>query len=1001
MPYLADLHIHSPFSRATSKESNLPGLASWARVKGIQVVGTGDFTHPGWLAQLKEQLTEAEPGFFRLRDDNLPPALPGVTPEAIPTRFVLTAEVSSIYKRHSKVRKIHNLLYAPDFASVERINGVLAGIGNIESDGRPILGLDSRDLLEIVLEQAPEGFLVPAHIWTPWFSLFGSKSGFDTVEECFGDLAGHVFALETGLSSDPAMNRLISALDRFTLISNSDCHSPGKLGREVNLFDTAFDFFAMREALKNPATGFAGTVEFFPEEGKYHCDGHRKCGISLEPAETRRMDCRCPVCGRPLTVGVLHRVMELADRDTPSYPAGAPGFESLIPLTEILGEILGQGVATKGVVAQYGRLINLFGSEFALLRTTPVDEIGQKFSPLLAEAVQRMRQGKVIRNPGYDGEFGVIRVFADNELDDLAGQTNLFGTTCKRKAQKKETARLPLPQASQAPAGAGHQPRACNPEQEAAVASQARNILVAAGPGTGKTFTLVSRIVRLLADQGAEPRRCVAITFTNRAADEVRQRLRAELGERADDLFVGTFHRFCLHWLRRDQPELVAVGDEERELLLKRLFPELGAGERRELAAELAAAPAQGGDVPVAEPVARYRAELARLPGLDLDGVIPAMVGRLTNDPEFRGRVTAAVDHLFVDEFQDLNPGQYRLVQLLADQAQLFAIGDPDQAIYGFRGADPACFFDFAHRPDTQRLALTRNYRSAPAILAAAASVIRHNRQRSGVELIPHNDEPVTITCRLAPTAQAEAEGIVQGIEKLMGGVSHFSLNTGRGGSGTSQLSFADIAVLYRLSQQADPIAEALSRRGIPFQLVGATPFFMRRELRPAFYLVRAALAGTVAEHLELLRGIKGVGDATMDRLERELPLNGDFFANLSGVALPEAARKAILPVRHLRDRFADQCRADGIAAALGTALPELAIDPAGGDAHRLLTLAGTFGHDLEAFGRHLAENRRATVYDERAEAVALMTLHGAKGLEFPAVFLTGLEEDILPCRLP
>ncbi|HEX2769714.1 MAG TPA: endonuclease Q family protein, partial [Geobacteraceae bacterium] len=366
MDYIADLHTHSPFSRATSKESTLAGLAAWARIKGIQVVGSGDFTHPGWFRRLKEELEPAEPGLFRLRnEENVPSPLPGVTPSAGPVRFLLSAEISSIYKRHGATRKVHNLLYVPDFAAAGRINARLAGIGNIASDGRPILGLDSRDLLEILLELAPEGFLVPAHIWTPWFSLFGSRSGFDSIEECFGDLTPHVFALETGLSSDPEMNRLISALDRLALISNSDCHSPAKLGREANLFSTGFDFFSLRDAIRNNRRDtFPGTIEFFPEEGKYHADGHRECRVCLDPHETRRLGLICPVCARPLTVGVKHRVMELADREQPVYPEGAPGFRSLIPLPEVLGDILGAGPSSKAVMHEYAEAINRFGSEF-------------------------------------------------------------------------------------------------------------------------------------------------------------------------------------------------------------------------------------------------------------------------------------------------------------------------------------------------------------------------------------------------------------------------------------------------------------------------------------------------------------------------------------------------------------------------------------------------------------------------------------------------------------
>ncbi len=366
MNYIADLHVHSPFSRATSKDCSPAGLYSWARIKGIQVIGSGDFTHPAWRQRLKDDLEPAEEGFFRLRNENIPLLTQPL--KADPVRFILSAEISCIYKRHGSVRKVHNLVYVPDFASADRISTRLAGIGNIKSDGRPILGLDSHDLLEIVLEEAPDGFLVPAHIWTPWFSLFGSKSGFEQIEECFGDLTHHVFALETGLSSDPDMNRMISALDRFALISNSDCHSPSRLGREANLFSTGYDFFSLRDALKsNSGDIFRGTVEFFPEEGKYHLDGHRACGVRFEPEETRRAESLCPVCKKPLTVGVLSRVIELADRQEPHYSATSPVFHSLVPLPEVLGGILGVGPTSKTVERAYGLVIGHFGSEFGLL----------------------------------------------------------------------------------------------------------------------------------------------------------------------------------------------------------------------------------------------------------------------------------------------------------------------------------------------------------------------------------------------------------------------------------------------------------------------------------------------------------------------------------------------------------------------------------------------------------------------------------------------------------
>lgn len=422
MEYYADLHVHSPFSRATSKDCSPAGLAAWAAIKGLQVIGTGDFSHPAWRSCLKESLLEAEPGFYRLRQNIVPSPLPTQQTSAVSTRFVLSAEISCIYKRHGKVRKVHNLVYVPDFAAADRIAARLARMGNIISDGRPILGLDSRDLLEIVLEEAPDGFLVPAHIWTPWFSLFGARSGFDTIEECFGDLAPYVFALETGLSSDPPMNRLISGLDRFTLMSNSDCHSPARLGREANMFATGFDFHSLRNAVKdNDSTTFRGTIEFYPEEGKYHLDGHRACRVRLRPAETRANTGRCPACGKPVTVGVLHRVMELADRQEPFSPLNAPTFHSLVPLAELIGEVLGTGPASKTVWHLFGQLINRFGSELAVLLQVPVEEIST-VSPLLAEAVRRARAGNVLREAGYDGQFGTVRAFPPGEREALGQQ---------------------------------------------------------------------------------------------------------------------------------------------------------------------------------------------------------------------------------------------------------------------------------------------------------------------------------------------------------------------------------------------------------------------------------------------------------------------------------------------------------------------------------------------------------------------------------------------------
>src|ERR1700761_4185668 len=416
----ADLHIHSKFSRARSKDCDIPHLAAGALRKGITVVGTGDFTHPAWSGELKKTLVPAEAGLLQLRPDlekDLRQRTPAACNQAV--RFMLSVEISTIYRRDERTRKVHHLIYAPSFEAADRITASLSKIGNLASDGRPILGLDSRDLLEITLAGGPGCYLVPAHIWTPWFAVLGSRSGFDAVADCYADLAGHIFAVETGLSSDPAMNWMCSSLDAYRLVSNSDAHSPPMIGREATVFGTEVNYFAMAEAMRT-GNGLAGTIEFFPEEGKYHLDGHRKCGTRVEPEQTRALGTSCPQCGKPLTVGVLHRVAELADRPAGYQPENAPGFTCLVQLPQIIGEIVGTGPKSKKVSAEVARLAGALGPELGILRDIPTDEIGRVGGTLLGEAITRLRRGGVIRDAGYDGEYGTIRLFQPGELDGMA-----------------------------------------------------------------------------------------------------------------------------------------------------------------------------------------------------------------------------------------------------------------------------------------------------------------------------------------------------------------------------------------------------------------------------------------------------------------------------------------------------------------------------------------------------------------------------------------------------
>ncbi|GAA1769904.1 UvrD-helicase domain-containing protein [Luedemannella helvata] len=997
-PFVADLHIHSKYSRACSRDLELENLAWWARRKGITVLGTGDFTHPAWYDHLRENLVpdETAPGLYRLSGDAEAAVLrrlPGSVTEGHPVRFMLSVEISTIYSRDGRTRKVHHLIYLPDLDAVARFNARLGrgegGLGgNLGSDGRPIIGLDSRDLLEVVLEASPDGFLVPAHIWTPWFSALGSKSGFDAIADCYADLAHHIKAVETGLSSDPEMNWRVSSLDAYQLLSNSDAHSPQALAREATLLTSEINYAGVRRAMES-GDGLHGTIEFFPEEGKYHADGHRACGVNWPPQRTRDAGGRCPECGKPLTVGVLSRVEDLADRPADFAPEGRPGVTHLVQLAEILGEINGVGPKSKSVAGRISSLVAALGPELHILMAAPLADVTRHGGELLGEAIGRLRRGEVRRTPGYDGEYGVIRLFAPGELNASAGGADaLFDLPTDAVAPRQQRRAAP---ARSAPAKAGRttpaepvpapgedtaRPRDAVPPASAAppptappqesphkvfepvlagmeevgtglldrldalqrVAASAPGgpLLVVAGPGTGKTRTLTHRIAYLCAELNVDPKHCLAITFTRRAAEEMRERLESLLGEVAEDITVNTFHALGLQILRE---QAGAAGLED------------GFGIADDAVRE--AARTEAGDDDNA-----YRKILRAQNLVDLDELVSVPVALLRDDPDLVDRYQARWRWVFVDEYQDVDATQYELLRLLVPpDGNICAIGDPDQAIYSFRGADVGYFLRFSQDfSDARLVRLARNYRSSAPILAAAVQAIAPTSLVRGRRLDPARLDPDApqLGLHAAATPAAEAEWLARTVDGLVGGVSHRSFDGGRVDSraATGTVTFADIAVLYRTDAQAGPVLEALSRAGIPVQKRSHDRLADRRAVA------------------EIARELRFAGNTTGPLTDR---------VRAAGRAL--ATRTPRL--------FDEQPRADLPAADVYGAVD------------LLMPLAERCGDDVEAFLQALATGAETDALDPRAQAVTLLTLHAAKGLEWPVVFLVGCEDGLLPLRFP
>ena len=1107
MRFVADIHLHSRFSRSTSRDLNPQALYKWANLKGLNVIGTGDFTHPVWLQELKDMLAPAEEGLYQLRashraqvDPDIPASCQG------DVRFMLTVEISTIYKKRDRTRKVHHVVALPDFDAVDRLNARLGDIGNLSSDGRPILGLDSRDLLEICLEASEDVLFVPAHIWTPHFAVLGASSGFDSLEACYDDLLPHIFAIETGLSSDPLMNCKLSALDRYAIISNSDAHSPAKLGREATCYDTELSYRGIYEALQqNDRERFTGTVEFYAEEGKYHFDGHRNCGVCWEPRQTLAADGLCPECGKQLTVGVLHRIEQLADRSEQAAAARSRPYDYLIPLEEVIGAATGVGAKSKKVQGIYTDLLSQLGNELHILRQVDVARIEEVGQSLVAEGVRRMRTGEVRIDPGYDGEFGVIELFDEVERQQLEGQGRLFEmppplfelpepvVVEKPSRSRKKTAEhddeltdaaataaaqaddasMTTDAASQAPFTTVDTSPASNPatddedltkadtrltaddlaagitltdlarhahrapqrqglleaadtiladvdaadplagldeHQLEAVTAEHGPVIVAAGPGAGKTRTLTRRIAWLVEACDVDPGTITAVTFTRRAATEMRQRLQPLLGEAAERMRVGTFHQIAVDALRElegDETTPILLDSLEARGLISDVIAESGGGrdgQARSVQEQISrwkAAGIRAGDLPPDEELAAiyggYEERLIAWGACDYDDLLLRWADRL------RGDTTVAVQRarcrwLLVDEFQDVNAVQYRLVRALAGDGEgLFVIGDPDQAIYGFRGADPGFFHrlrtDF---PAAVDVLLETNYRSATGIARAATELLGKGplmqlpAGRAAIELID------------TPSETAEGIAVTQRISELVGGIGvpHSSPS----GPDAGQYSFGDMAILVRTGAQADELENCLVTQGLPYRLLGHTSFLEERGAREALAFFRYAMEPT--RPLRLLEALRGAspfhpGKAAMTDLSRGLVSTQVMDRAIAD--LPTAAAAQVEAMRRAAEGYGRRSEADAPALVLRTWQQDLGVESTPAFNH-LVQAAQAFASMQEFLDGVVlggeADIERVSERREDGEVITLMTMHAAKGLEFPVVFLCGLEQGLMPLQI-
>ena len=784
------------------------------------------------------------------------------------------------------------------------------------------------------------------------------------------------------------MNRCLSALDDYLLVSNSDAHSPAKLGREANLFDTEPSYGSMIQAMKTQK-GFSGTIEFYPEEGKYHLDGHRKCGIRLDPQETMNNHGICPSCGKPVTVGVLYRVMELSDREKPKL---TKDFVSLIPLTEILSEILGVGPATKTVSRAYEGILSSLGPELTILMDSPIKEIEKAGGPLLSKAIERMRKDKVIRHGGFDGEFGVIRLFDESEKAELTGQKSLFQRTQKQKKKKEKSpiqkikkARKVIKKTQKNPSLINPIFGNLNPSQKKAVVHEGGHLLIKAGPGTGKTMTITRRIAHIIKSCQAAPEQILALTFTNKAAKEMIDRIDLLLSKDIPGkVRVATFHGFCFDVLKKEGERLETIpsgftlcAEQDASFLTRQVVIEseqskrLGSMFLKQLP-RLKIASVLDNEALINNDLfplfKKYQQKLYELGMVDLDDLETETLRLFKKYPDVAIKYAERFPWIFVDEYQDTSPVQAAILKKIIQSGltKICAIGDPDQAIYGFRGADLDNFYRFDQDfPNSKEIELVRNYRSTQVILNGASDLLEKD---SSLKAVSKSGDLIRIaSCR---TYAEEAEMIVEHVEKLLGGTSHFSMDSGRVSSHEEgdNLGFGDLAVLFRLNAQGDTLEEAFLRAGIPFIRSGEKSLISQYPVNIIWRFIQAFLYPDnkffQESYLELLGVNAGNGRTIL---------------------------KNFKPAIEIADLIDEIIKAHDF---------DLSLEPAARIIRRLKAIAEKFKGDIGSFSDQLSLDRGIDHSNLTGDRVSLMSLHSSKGLEWPVVFITGCEDMLLPCLL-